>query len=298
MALVQAICDNCGGILNVDPSLKRANCPHCGTSYLVQDVINIYNTYNNIEHLHAGTVNTGSRVSIDSLIEAGNAFVKIGDFQSAYYKYRKATDEAPQDYRGWWGMIICNTKHFSTYTTQLYDCTQYFRNVEMFAPINVIESLRRMWQNYYDEASVEYVENPRIKQDISVCENRVQDMCREEQSLRQKKYNVEQNRPSLGPFLYVSPLFLIGVITFIFSSIKKYPLMMMIPGLVCLIYFFVGRAAWRAEESDIMTRLESLLRAKDNQQKLIQYLKDEAIRDKQEFENRREERIRARRVAQ
>ena len=48
MPFVQGKCENCGGVLAVDPSQKAAICPFCGVAYVVQDSINYYNTTMNI----------------------------------------------------------------------------------------------------------------------------------------------------------------------------------------------------------------------------------------------------------
>ena len=57
MSFVQGKCENCGGILAVDSSLKAANCPFCGAAYVVQDSINYYNTSIKVDNMHADVVN-------------------------------------------------------------------------------------------------------------------------------------------------------------------------------------------------------------------------------------------------
>ena len=37
MPIVQAKCENCGGNLTVESSLKAANCPHCGAVPVPED---------------------------------------------------------------------------------------------------------------------------------------------------------------------------------------------------------------------------------------------------------------------
>ena len=53
MSFVQGKCENCGAFLPDNPSLKSANCPYCGTAYVIQDSTNYYNQVNQIEHLNA-----------------------------------------------------------------------------------------------------------------------------------------------------------------------------------------------------------------------------------------------------
>ena len=77
MAFVQGKCESCGGILVVDNSLKAANCPFCGTAYVVQDSINYYNTTIKVDTMHANVVNVSDESSSDGRIKAGDALMKL-----------------------------------------------------------------------------------------------------------------------------------------------------------------------------------------------------------------------------
>ncbi len=112
MPLVQAKCENCGALLNVRSDLKAANCPYCGAAYVVQDAINYFNSVTNIEHLHADVVNISDAKSTDSLLKAAEAFMKIGDLESAVWKFADVRDMTPQDHRGWWGLARCGMKRY------------------------------------------------------------------------------------------------------------------------------------------------------------------------------------------
>ena len=49
--MVPACCTHCGGSLEVDPSQERAECPYCGSSFIVDKAVNNYNVENaRIEH--------------------------------------------------------------------------------------------------------------------------------------------------------------------------------------------------------------------------------------------------------
>ena len=71
MPIVQAKCENCGGVLAVDDSQKAAVCPFCNTPYVVQDAINNYNITNNIKVESGATVNIYGSANNDFEIEAG-----------------------------------------------------------------------------------------------------------------------------------------------------------------------------------------------------------------------------------
>ena len=62
MPLTKAICTSCGGALEVDSAKDAAICPHCGTPYIVEKAINLYQTSN---YITADTVNVYSEKDFD-----------------------------------------------------------------------------------------------------------------------------------------------------------------------------------------------------------------------------------------
>lgn len=113
MAFVQGKCENCGGILAVDPSLKAAICPFCGTAYVVQDSINNYNTTIKVETMHANVVNITDESSSEARLKAADAYMKIGEYSKAEEEYTKVTELTPQNYKGWLGLIDSCTFHYT-----------------------------------------------------------------------------------------------------------------------------------------------------------------------------------------
>ena len=113
MSFVQGKCENCGGILTVDPSLKAANCPFCGVAYVVQDSINNYNTTIKVESMHANVVNVSDESSSEGRLKAGDAYMKLGKFDQAEAEYKKVTELTPQNYRGWLGLIEACTFNYT-----------------------------------------------------------------------------------------------------------------------------------------------------------------------------------------
>ena len=113
MPLVQAKCESCGGNLTVDSNLKAANCPFCGTAYVVQDAINHYNTSVTIEHLHADVVNISDESSSEGRLRAADALMKMNKYGEAEREYLTVTRLAPQNYRGWYGLIESHPCRFS-----------------------------------------------------------------------------------------------------------------------------------------------------------------------------------------
>jgi len=117
MPMVQAKCENCGGILAVDSDLKAANCPFCGTAYIVQDSINYYNSTVNIDNssianVRANVVNINDERTSEGRLKAADAYMQINKFDEALREYKEVTRLTPHNYRGWQGMIEAFTCRF------------------------------------------------------------------------------------------------------------------------------------------------------------------------------------------
>ena len=159
MPLIQCKCENCGGNLEADISLKTATCPHCGTTYLVRDIINI------------------ALSGKDETLESADAFLKLGETDNAMNLYEQVSSRKPQEYRAWLGLIKCYARKYSdayvgecrlTITgnegmakcAQLLNglenemgvvndalgcCRQYYSKFEVFAPQSEISSAKALW---------------------------------------------------------------------------------------------------------------------------------------------------------
>lgn len=152
MPFVQGKCENCGSLLSVDPNLKTANCPFCGAAYVMQDFINNYNQSYNVEHLHADVVTINDTNSAEARLKAAEAYIRLKKYQEAEAEYCKVTKMVPQDYRGWWGLVISNTNEFTkrlrsekSQISYLDDC---IKSIKTFAPIGIQRNLLDKYERY------------------------------------------------------------------------------------------------------------------------------------------------------
>ena len=163
MPMVQAKCENCGGILAVDSDLKAANCPFCGTAYIVQDSINYYNSTVNIDNstitsVQANVVNINDERSSEGRLKAADAYMQIDKFDDALREYKKVTDLTPHNYRGWQGLIEAYTCRFS-------------KRVRTRGEIKLLEDYGRSLRSFSSELQSkdtlqrlsDYIESERIK---------------------------------------------------------------------------------------------------------------------------------------
>lgn len=51
--------------------------------------------------------------SIERLLQNGETYLSLDNYTSAEEVYITITKEYPEDYRGWWGLIVCKTHNFS-----------------------------------------------------------------------------------------------------------------------------------------------------------------------------------------
>ena len=151
MPFAQGKCDNCGGILTVDPSLKAANCPFCGTAYVVQDSINNYNTSIKVESMHADVVNVVDESSSEARLKAGAAYIQIGKYDLAEKEYQFVTKMAPQNYLGWLGIIEARTNYYSKRiksASELKYLNECALSVSTLAQNGSGNALIEKWTNY------------------------------------------------------------------------------------------------------------------------------------------------------
>lgn len=153
MPLVPAECTQCGATLEVDASCKSATCPFCKMVFVTEKAINNYNTNytTNIGSLHADVVNISDDNSRDNKVKSGDAFIKMGDYKSAYKIFNDMANEHPYDYRSWWGIIRTHTKDFQ----DIHISKTALRNIdiiyEKMLALSVPDTVKSEFENYKKE---------------------------------------------------------------------------------------------------------------------------------------------------
>ena len=248
MPLVQAKCESCGGILQVESSLKAANCPHCGSAYVVQDAINYYNSVTNIEHLHASVVNVVDESSAKARLEAADTYIKLKKYEEAYKEYHNVVLIKPQDYRGWWGMIVAKTHEFEGHVkseSMLVELDDYARSVNTLAPYPSKEDMLSRWQLYLtSERELNKKELDGLEAKIKTLEGKIRLNNQTENSLKSQAVPLNKreaeliarlNTKSIGEKFFdflCGSSFLVGIIwslvTWLFNGFGRFILSLVI----------------------------------------------------------------------
>lgn len=160
MPLVPALCTQCGSALEIDSSKDAAICPCCNTPFVTEKAINnyktVYNTTNitNIGQLRADVVNVSDVNSLDNRVKAGDAFVKLGDYESATAIFTQLSKDCPYDYRVWWGLVKVNSKNFTDKEInkfRLGKIQSLYTNACTVADESEKEQLALVYEPYYNE---------------------------------------------------------------------------------------------------------------------------------------------------
>ena len=231
MPFVQGKCENCGGILAVDSSLKAAICPFCGAAYVVQDSINYYNTSIKVENMHADVVNITDESSSEARLKAAEALMRINDYDKAEKEYKKVSELAPQNHLGWYGLIDSHTHHYSKRirsNRELCKLEEYAQSVLTFAPVLSGADLLREFRLYVkSEEEKNNSEKMMLKQEISAKEKEVKQLEQDNNEILDSKAKTEQQisaaKNSLIPFGLFSFLFIfIGAVIFALLFVGYY----------------------------------------------------------------------------
>lgn len=98
--------------------------------------------------------NSGSNV--ERLLQNGETYLKLGNLAEAKASYQSATKEFPEDYRGWWGLIVCNMENLPEGKELEYDfpyaeIDKCFANVKTLCPPREYPTIERRYIGYQQE---------------------------------------------------------------------------------------------------------------------------------------------------
>ncbi len=156
MTFVAAKCTQCGANLEIESTKDAAICPNCNTPFVVEKAVHYHNTYNNnnykIEHSEVHFYDEQSKEV--RLKNAEIFWLKHKDKEKARHIYEEVADNAPDDYRGWWGLARVESQEFA-----FVGCGDaLFREIEEWvhraftvASKEVQEELAPVWNAYKEE---------------------------------------------------------------------------------------------------------------------------------------------------
>lgn len=90
----------------------------------------------------------GANNSLERLVEKSEIYLRLRDLEAAKGVFQTLTKEYPEDYRGWWGLLICKTKMFSVPFDDLTECDKFYSYVNQLAPADKKEAQQKEYADY------------------------------------------------------------------------------------------------------------------------------------------------------
>lgn len=95
-----------------------------------------------------GSAPSSSLMPLERLIKNGETYLKLDNYPSAEEVYTRITKEYPEDYHGWWGLMVCKTCNFSKIVLDQSQLNVWFRYVKQLADRKEFTSLEKTYLDY------------------------------------------------------------------------------------------------------------------------------------------------------
>lgn len=151
MPLVAAKCTQCGANLQIDSSKDAAICPNCNTPFVTEKAITNYKTYYEYK-IEKADVHIHDEKSVETRLKNAEIFFKKhNNIDKAYELFHSVANDAPGDYRGWWGLVRVKTNDFDSpeISRKETDDIKYYANCAFnVAPSDMLDKLEQTWRTY------------------------------------------------------------------------------------------------------------------------------------------------------
>ena len=114
MALVPAICTQCGAQIEVDNTHEAGICKFCGTPFITEKAINQYSTIHNVTQNITKIIYGNEKDEASDYFLRGVTQLKIENWVEAYKAFNKACKIAPQVAKYWLYSVIAQTENLTS----------------------------------------------------------------------------------------------------------------------------------------------------------------------------------------
>lgn len=198
-------CPMCGGTLDVDETLTIDTCKYCDSKIIIPD--------------KNEDVDDTVQFQIERLLKNAETFKSLGQLKESRDYYSMLIKEYPDEYRGWWGMLLLDTNNFQLMENiDTERANKYAQAAFKMAPENKSEELRTKFNTYisqYDEhcrneAARKHLAYNSVLKEYNECSN----------NLEAKK--MELNNQKLPFNLSTSKITMIGIISVLLWALSIY----------------------------------------------------------------------------
>lgn len=127
-------------------------------------------------------------IGLEKLVQNAETYLKLNKMDSAKDVYERITQDYPEDARGWWGLIVCETVNFTDVAVDLNKINTWFSYVKQLAKKTQYEEMEPLYLDYLYNVSCN-----QAKQEM--------DFAREQQAkLHMDAENLEQKNAFFATF--------------------------------------------------------------------------------------------------
>lgn len=137
-------------VYDLPEELSMFQCQDMSKIGFEQDLLHGIRKYINTERVQTPAVEVAS---LERLLRNGKTYLNLNDYKSAEQAYQSATQMYPEDYRGWWGVLVCRTENFTKLTIDRGDYDTWFRYVKKLAPAHEFNKLAPTYKDYIRKTS-------------------------------------------------------------------------------------------------------------------------------------------------
>lgn len=114
-----------------------------------------------VDNIHTvGAQSTSADLSLDRQLQNCETYIKLSKYDVAKQAYEKISKEFPEDYRGWWGIIISISKNLTTFDIlQMDQLDTYYKYVQRLATGKDLQQLTDKYVTYIKNNADVYVDN-------------------------------------------------------------------------------------------------------------------------------------------
>lgn len=96
---------------------------------------------------------------LEKMLKNGATYIKLKNYNSAEEVYTNVTKEYPEDYRGWWGLIVCRTRNFTNIILKHdFELDVWFGYIKQLAEPNEIVEVQSQYIDYINKVSYSLAE--------------------------------------------------------------------------------------------------------------------------------------------
>lgn len=149
------------------------------------------NTKHNGETSEAKNQASSGQVTIERLLKNGETYLRLNNFTEAEEVYKRATKDYPENYEGWWGLIVCSTLNFSQASKEQNKVDVWYGYVKTLSSESTFVKLEKTYIEYLKIVAQEDAQKK--IDEVNVTRRSFNEMA----SNSQKKLQNLENQPKL-----------------------------------------------------------------------------------------------------